>query len=118
MVKDLQNNIQEKQKEIESMRPSVENWSAYMDAKGNITMSNLAKSLNIKGLGRNKMFELLRDKEILRANNEPYQRFVDSGYFVVVNGVNNGYKFTQTLVTGKGMEWINKKVKEWKLCQL
>ena len=50
---------------------------------------------------------------MLRSNNEPYQTYVDRDYFEVINGVKNGFKYTQTVVTGKGMEWINKKIKEW-----
>ena len=34
-----------------------------MDVDGNITMAKVAKSLNVYGLGRNKLFKLLRDKE-------------------------------------------------------
>ena len=113
MVKELQDNVERQQKQIQELTPKAENWSAYMDTKGNITMANLAKSLNIKGIGRNKLFKLLRDKKVLRSNNEPYQSYVDREYFEVVNGIKNGFKYTQTVVTGKGMEWINKKIKEW-----
>lgn len=113
MVKDLHNSIKEQQKKIEELQPLADDWSAYMDAKGNITMAKLAKSLNIKGIGRNKLFEILRDKKILRYNNEPYQEYVGRDYFKMVNGTRNGYPYTQTVVTSKGMSFINKKLKEW-----
>ena len=113
MVKDLHNSIKEQQKKIEELQPLADDWSAYMDAKGNITMAKLAKSLNIKGVGRNKLFEILRDKKILRYNNEPYQEYVGRDYFKMVNGTRNGYPYTQTVVTSKGMSFINKKLKEW-----
>ena len=113
MVKDLQESVMKQQKQIQELTPKAESWSAYMDTKGNITMANLAKSLNIRDVGRNKLFEILRDNKVLRSNNEPYQSYVDRGYFEVINGIKNGFKYTQTVVTGKGMEWINKKVKEW-----
>lgn len=113
MVKDLQISVKEKQKMIESMQPKAENWQLYMDADGNITMSKLAKTLNIKGIGRNKLIALLRDHGVLQKNNEPYQTYVNRGYFEVGQVEKNGFKFSQTLVTGKGMEWMNKKMKEW-----
>jgi anti-repressor protein len=113
MVQDLQKTIQQKDKEIKELTPKADNWSAYMDAKGNITVANLAKALNIKGIGRNKLFDILRDNKLLRSNNEPYQSFVNSGYFEVVTGFKNGFKFNQTLVTGKGMNYIRKKMVEW-----
>lgn len=113
MVKDLQNTIKEKQKEIDELTPKAEDWTAFMDSKGNVTIAKVAKALNIEGIGRNNLFAILRNREVLRANNEPYQRYVDSGYFKVVTGAKNGFKFVQTLATGKGMSWINKKMKEW-----
>ncbi len=113
-VKGFMNKVEEQQNQINEMQPHVEDWTAFMDSKGNITMANVAKSLNIQGIGRNKLFKILRDNEILRkANNEPYQRYVDSGYFEVVVGTKNGFPYTQTVVSPKGMSWIYKKMKEW-----
>lgn len=102
-IKGYMAKIEEQQTEINDMQPKVENWSAFMDSKGNITMAKLAKSLNIKDIGRNKLFKILRNKKILRYNNEPYQSYVNSGYFKVINKNIQGYKNTQTLVTGRGM---------------
>ena len=31
----------------------------------------------------------------------------------MINGLKNGFPFCQTLVTPKGMSFINKKLKEW-----
>ncbi len=112
-VKGFMNKIEEQQSQIKEMQPHVENWSAFMDAKGEITISKVAKALNIKGIGRNNLFAILRNRDVLRNNNEPYQRYVNSGYFKVVAGTKNGFKYTQTLVTGKGMSWIRKKMEEW-----
>lgn len=113
MVKDLQNTVKEKQREIDELTPKAEDWSAFMDSKGNMTISKVAKALDIEGIGRNKLFDILRNKEVLRSNNEPYQRYINDGYFKVIAVAKNGRKFAQTLVTGKGMSWINKKMKEW-----
>lgn len=113
MVKDLQKTVKEKQREIDELTPKAEDWSAFMDSKGNMTISKVAKALDIEGIGRNKLFDILRNKEVLRSNNEPYQRYINDGYFKVIAVAKNGRKFTQTLVTGKGMSWINKKMKEW-----
>lgn len=112
-IKGFMNKVEEQQKQISKLQPKADNWSAFMDSKGNMTLSKVAKALNIKDIGRNKLFEILRDKEILRGNNEPYQKYVDSGYFEIGMTTKNGFKFPQTLVTGKGMGYINKKLKEW-----
>lgn len=112
-VKGFMNKIEDQQNQIKAMQPHVEDWSVFMDAKGEITISKVAKALNIKGIGRNNLFAILRNRDVLRNNNEPYQRYVNSGYFKVVAGTKNGFKYTQTLVTGKGMSWIRKKMEEW-----
>lgn len=113
MVQDLNENIRKQQEQIKEMQPKVDDWSAFLDTKGNITIANVAKSLNIKGVGRNKLFEILRNNKVLRKNNEPYQTFVDREYFEVLQGTKNGFKYNQTVVTGRGMSFINKKLKEW-----
>lgn len=113
MVKDLNKSIKKQQQKIDELEPKAKDWSAYMDAKGNITMSKLAKTLNIENLGRNKLFALLRTQKVLRGNNEPYQTYVNRGYFELSSVVKNGYTFAQTLVTPKGMSWINKKLSDW-----
>lgn len=112
-VKGFMNKVEEQQNQINEMQPHVEDWSAFMDSKGNMTISKVAKALDIDGIGRNNLFAILRNREVLRSNNEPYQRYIDNGYFKLVTGAKNGFKFAQTLVTGKGMSWINKKMKEW-----
>lgn len=121
MVYDLQNTIKEQQQKIKEMKPHVDDWEAFMDAKGNITMAKLAKALNIKGLGRNNLFALLRKKGILRYNNEPYQQYAgEDGYFKIIcktySTIIDEKTYTQTLVTPKGMSFINKKLKEWGYC--
>lgn len=113
VVKSFMTKVEEQQAKIDVMQPGAEHWEAFGDAKGNITLSKVAKSLNIKGIGRNKLFDILRNNKVLRTNNEPYQRYVDSGYFEVVVGNKNGFKFTQTLATDKGMGYISDKMKEW-----
>ena len=92
--------------------PKAEFYDAVTDSKDAIPMSSVAKVLNIKGIGRNKLFEILRDKNILRGNNEPYQTMVDRGYFRVIETkyTKNGdtHINLKTLVTQKGLDYIRK----------
>lgn len=113
IVKSFMTKVDEQQNEINKMQPMVDDWSAYMDKNGYITMSKVSKTLNIDGIGRNSLFEILRNHKILRTNNEPYQRYIDSGYFKTSAVMKNGLSFIQTLVSAKGMSYINKKMKEW-----
>lgn len=77
-------------------------------------MAKLAQDENIN-IGRNKLFEWLREKKILMNNNNPYQRFIDQGFFQLKEITKNtpyGDKiFLKTLVTGKGQIYIIQKLK-------
>lgn len=78
-------------------------------------MAKLAQDENIN-IGRNKLFEWLREKKILMSNNNPYQRFIDQGFFQLKEITKNtpyGDKiFLKTLVTGKGQIYIIQKLKD------
>ncbi len=72
-------------------------------------MAKLAIEENIP-IGRNRLFRWLKGKGVLMANNLPYQKYIDRGYFAVKESVfeTDGLKKTyqQTLVTGKGQVFI------------
>ncbi len=113
--------IIKKQKEkIEQQKPLVDFANQVSDTTDLIDMKTMAKLLKDSNIniGRNRLFEFLRIKKILMKDNQPYQQYVDAGYFKV-----NEYTYTdflgqtktnrQTLVTGKGQLYITKKVKEF-----
>lgn len=70
-------------------------------------------------IGRNKLFSILRDIGILSNSescwNEPYREFIDGGYFHVKLKETEYKTYNVTLVTGKGLEYIQRKVIEY-LC--
>ena len=71
---------------IEEDKPLVEfaeQVSLSTDAIDIGTFSKLIKDENIK-LGRNQLFECLRDNKYLMKNNIPYQQYIDNGYFKVI----------------------------------
>ena len=79
-------------------------------------MSEVAKVLDM-GMGRNKIYALLRGMDILMFSNEPYQSYVDRGYFKQVaqdtfskNGKHD-MKF-KTVVSPKGIDYIRKVIEE------
>ena len=83
------------------------------DTNDLITMSQCAKLLKLP-YGRNTMLKNLRKKGVLFKNsNEPYQHFVDKGYFVIkersVPRQNHPPKIVmQTFPTQKGLAYIAK----------
>lgn len=99
--------------ENKELKPKAEFFDAVADSKHAIQMSEVAKVLNYPGYGRNRLFEFLREKKVLMPNNQPYQKYVDCGYFRVVE-----QKYTKpngdiainikTLVYQKGVNYIRK----------
>lgn len=109
-----QNIISQKDRQIEEMKPKAEFFDAVADSKTAISMNEVAKVLNIKGYGRNNLFEFLRNEGILDRFNVPYQKYVDNGWFRVVEQhyQKNGEPIvtTKTLVYQKGVNAIRKKI--------
>ena len=81
-----------------------------------VTVPKVAKTLNFKKMGRNKLFTYLKDEGILRYNRDPYQQFVDAGYFKIIEQVVNIDDYhivsNKTMVTQKGLNYIAKRLLE------
>lgn len=111
-----QNIISQKDRQIEEMKPKAEFFDAVADSKTAISMNEVAKVLNIKGYGRNNLFEFLRENKILDRWNVPYQRYVDNGWFRVIEQhyQKNGEPIvtTKTLVYQKGVYGIRKMIEK------
>ena len=58
-------------------------YDAVAESHDAIELGAAAKVLN-NGIGRNRLFETLRERKILMENNQPYQRYIDEGWFRVV----------------------------------
>lgn len=101
------------QKQNQLMQPKAEFFDAVTDSKTAIPIGDVAKILDI-GIGRNKLFEFLRQKSILTSDNRPYQKYIDSGYFRVIEQkyeVNGEVRINiKTLVFQKGIDWIRKQL--------
>jgi len=93
--------LQQRESEIEALIPKADFADAVMQSDDWAEMSQVAKLLARKGWGRNNTFALLRERSVLRYNNEPYQQYVERGYFKVVE------QHFQNPQTGETM--INKK---------
>ena len=94
------------------MKPKADFFDAVADSKTAISMNEVAKVLNIKGYGRNNLFEFLRENKVLDRWNVPYQKYVDNGWFRVIEQhyQKNGEPVitTKTLVYQKGVDGIRK----------
>lgn len=99
--------LEEKAKELE---PKGKLFDMAMSSRDTLEMSQVAKILCIKGVGRNIIFETLREKRVLRENNEPYQDYINRGWFKIVetpyNKEGETRISTKTVVLQKGIEGI------------
>ena len=95
--------------------PKAEFFDAVTDSKQAIAIGDVAKVLDM-GVGRNKLFEILRETKVLMPDNRPYQKYIDAGYFRVVEQKyqKNGdtYINLKTLVFQKGIDFIRRKLEK------
>ena len=109
--------VEEQHKQIAEMKPKAEFADRVTKSTDNILIRQMAKLLCDKGyaIGEKRLYQLLRDQKILMKNNEPYQQYVDKGYFVVQEGTyttpdDKQRLYHTTKVTPGGQVWVIGKV--------
>ena len=107
----LATELKEEKQKVALLQPKADFYDTVANSESLLSMADVAKVLD-RGIGRNRLFKLLRDKGILQSNNVPYQRFVDAGYFKVVENSymagDNAIVSTVTYVKQKGVDYIRK----------
>ncbi len=99
----LNETIETLQIENETMKPKAIEYDKFMASDDAQPMGDVAKLFKI---GKNKLFEKLRNDKILMRNNTPYQKYMK--YFVVIEKlVNEKLNTTVTLVNSKGIDYIS-----------
>jgi phage antirepressor YoqD-like protein len=119
-LKELVQITEEKERlvaKVEQDAPLVTFAETVTNSTDCIAVGDLAKVVsdqNIK-LGRNKLFQWLRDNDYLMEDNKPYQKYIEQGLFSLIEqtfktpyGDKVGFK---TLVTGKGQITIVEKLR-------
>jgi phage antirepressor YoqD-like protein len=112
------------QTKIETITPTAE-FGALVIADDRFytmkqTADELKEALSVEkgvSIGRNKLFLILRELGILsnyESNwNQPYREYIDRGYFHVKLKETNVGVMQVTMVTGKGLKYIQEKVSEY-----
>lgn len=112
VIKSYQEALVNANNQIEVYKPKAELYEITMGSDALFEMSAVAKTINFKGMGRNNLFQYLRSKEILRYNDEPYQKYVDNGCFKIIKQsykVNGEERINKkTMTTQKGIDYIVK----------
>lgn len=116
LAAEQQEQIEAQQKLIEVQTPKAEFYDEVVDSKDAIDMQAVAKVINM-GIGRNKLFEFLRNNKVLMQNNQPYQYYIDLGWYRVIES-----KYTKPsgdicinlkpVVFQKGVDGIRKLIKQ------
>lgn len=87
-------------------------YNTFIDTEKFDDMREVAAKLHIVGMGRNKLFQLLRDKGVLDSSNVPYRKYVDAGYFILSEAVRTtkkgDMKFNKVMVSQSGKVFIEK----------
>ena len=114
--------LKEKNELLELQKPKVDFADHVTDSDNAIDMGTFAKYAQKQGItmGRNTLFKWLRDQGVLMDNNVPYQRYLNAGWFRVIENIYNTgsgqYTTHKTLVTGRGqvalINYIRKNYKE------
>jgi anti-repressor protein len=97
------------EKKVEQDKPLVAFGKSIENSTGSMLVREFAKiASNNPGItiGQNRLFDLLREKKYLMWNNEPYQSYIDNGWFetkeIIVNTHRGSVPKKTTLITGKG----------------
>lgn len=102
--------------QIQADKPLVDFAKDVSQSSNAISVGEFAKLLSTQGikLGQNKLFAWLRKSGYLMHDNEPYQKFIDCGYFATIEQVYQTFNSKQvslkTLITGKGQIYFHKKL--------
>lgn len=97
--------LKEKDAQLELQKPKVDFADHVTDSDNAIDMGTFAKYAQKQGItmGRNTLFKWLRDQGVLMDNNVPYQRYLNAGWFRVIeltyNTGSGQYTNPKTLVT-------------------
>lgn len=80
-------------------------FDVFLNADGLCKVADFAKMI---GMGRNKLYEKLRDAKILMADNIPYQKYMK--YFEVKNTVKYNRRFKVVLINKRGLDFLSNKL--------
>lgn len=109
--------LQSREREIEALAPAKEFYQAVTESDDWMEMAAAVKVLGFKGWGRNNVFKFLRDRQVLRYNNEPYQAYVERGYFRTIEQMfqtNAGETLVnrKTMISQRGLDFIRRMINE------
>lgn len=108
VIKEKDERLAKQQQKIDMDAPKVDFHNAVVQADDTFDMAQVAKTLNVSGIGRNSLYSYLREKGVIQPKStQPYQRYVDSGDFEIAFVHKNGHTYPKTVATAKGVNRIS-----------
>lgn len=120
-LRELADNVErvaELENKIALDKPKVEYAEAILSADNSQSIGDFAKFLAAKGVetGQNRFFNWLKANHFLQSDNMPYQKYVDCGYFELLQqSYKRGDKRLttyKTLITPKGQHYFTLKLQK------
>lgn len=117
-VQALESEKKEQEKLIAEQKPKVVFAESVMGASNLVLIRDFAKSLCNEDfkIGQNRLYAWFRENGILNSKNEPYQNYVERGYFEVITRVIGSGEATftsnTTKITGAGQVYFAKKIRD------
>ena len=113
MLADKTEESERQQALLSEAQPKVEFYEAVTGSSDTVDLGTVAKTLNFKGIGRTKLFDLLRNEKVLMKNNIPMQYYQDLGWFRVIETTwmdkkGDQHIYFKTVVFQKGIDGIRK----------
>jgi len=123
VINDQDKVLNEQLEILAECEPKVQFYDVFREVETNVPVEIFAKTISNKlggrfpAIGRNNLFKILRKYQFVRPTryNPPFQRYVNSGVFTVIQKTNHSLNraYTQTLITPKGQQellnWFLKK---------
>lgn len=116
--KEIANKLRLANEKIEKNRSKVLFADTVIGSSNSILVRQFAKDLSENGfvIGQNRLYEWFRENKYLSGNNEPYQNYMDRGYFeVITRTIGSGddtITVKTTKITGKGQVYFADKLKQ------
>lgn len=81
---DAESECEQLRSEVAELAPKAEFYDRVANVSSTFSFAEVAKMLEVPGCGRNNLIKFLRKEGILSADNVAKQRYVDRGYFQIV----------------------------------
>lgn len=110
--------VEQQSKQLTEQQPKIEFYNTVVKSNDTVDMEESAKILNFPNVGRNKLFDIMREMKVFFGTKaRPYQKYIDNGCFKLVE-----YKYIQNdqikigwkvVVFQKGLDFMRCVVKQY-----